>query len=88
MSDYTECTECGAEIEETGVQYRGLSFCSDDCCEEYEQKQLDSDEPDLEDLDDEEDDLENLDEDLGYRGDDDEEDDYMNDDYDIKPEDF
>lgn len=87
MSDYSECTQCGAVIEEAGIQYRGKFFCSDDCCEQYEQAFLDKDEPVLDELDIEEDDIEITDEDLDFQ-EDDEEEDLLDDDFDIKPEDF
>ena len=87
MSDYIECTQCGGEIEETGIQYRGKFFCSDDCCEKYEQDFLDKDEPIIDELaDDEDDDLGNI-ENLDFEENDDEED-LLDDDYNIKPEDF
>ncbi len=31
-----QCAFCGAEINEAGVEFRGLFFCSDECCEDYE----------------------------------------------------
>ncbi len=88
MSDYNQCTQCGCEIEEAGIQFRGKFFCSDECCEKYEQNLLDKDEPVLDELADDEDaDLLNLDEDLDYNEDEDDED-LLDDDFDIKPEDF
>jgi len=88
MSDYNECTQCGAEIEETGIQYRGKVFCSDDCCEQYEQEFQDKDEPVLDELDGDDEEVEISDEDLDYQDDDDEDDMLDDDDFDIKPEDF
>ncbi len=90
MSDYIECTQCGGDIEETGIQYRGKFFCSDDCCEQYEQDFLDKDEPLIDELAaddaDDDDDLGDI-ENIGFEDNDDEED-LLDDDYNIKPEDF
>ena len=92
MSDYNECNQCGGEIESSGVQFRGKSFCSDECCEKFEQEFLDKDEPVIDELEDEEDVvLSSLDEDLEGGLDfeeDDDEDNLLDDDYDISPDDF
>jgi hypothetical protein len=88
VMDFSVCSQCGIEIEGKGIHYRDQVFCSDDCCEEFEEEFNSSDEPDIEDL--EEEDPEDFDEeDLGYRdrvvG---EKDDFLDDDYDIDPDDF
>ncbi len=47
------CEYCGADIEDTSVEYRGHFFCSDECCDEYEAHQVANGEPDPDELDDE-----------------------------------
>ena len=89
MSDYSVCTQCGAEIEESGIQFRGHMFCSDECCEEYELEFQEKDEPEIEDFDPDDEDIEDFDDDLGYSDKDDFDGDNMDDDdFDIRPEDF
>ena len=90
MTDYSVCNQCGAEIEEKGIHFRGHVFCSDECCEEYEKDFQDKDEPELEKLEESNLDEENFDNDLGYQDKDsyDEDADPLGDDFDIKPEDF
>ena len=92
------CTHCAAEIEGKPVSYRGHVFCSDECCEEYDEvfaakggpadDDLDDDlDKDLADEEFDEDDFD--DEDVGYKDDEDDDDlDFDDDDYDIKPDDF
>ena len=83
--ELTVCHQCSAEIEGKGIHFRGYVFCSDECCEEFEEAFADREEPDLDDL---EDDISAAD-DLGYRDDDfDDADDFENDDLEIRPEDF
>jgi hypothetical protein len=88
MSDYSQCTQCGVEIESSGIQFHGHIFCSDECCEEYDKDFLDKEEPGLDELDPEEvvevpseDDFDFVEkvpyDDLG-----------SDDDFDINPEDF
>ena len=90
MSDYSVCTQCGAEIEDSGIQFRGHVFCSDPCCEEYENDFQEKDEPGIDELDPGDSAEENSDDDFGYR----EKDNYSDgdgdgdDDFDISPEDF
>ena len=48
------CTCCGVVIETGGIDYRHHLFCSDGCCEAYEDRLVAHGEPDLDDLDDEE----------------------------------
>ena len=67
MSDYSVCNQCGSEIEEKGIHFRGHIFCCDECCEEYEADFQSKDEPELEELEDPEVVLVNLEDDLGYR---------------------
>ena len=31
-----ECAQCGAEFEGPGIIHRGRFFCSDECCESWE----------------------------------------------------
>ena len=35
------CTYCGAEIEGEGIRHRRRLFCSDECCEAFEDEFLD-----------------------------------------------
>ncbi|PID80432.1 hypothetical protein CSB20_07495 [bacterium DOLZORAL124_64_63] len=84
MSDYSVCTQCGTEIEENGIQFLGHMFCSDECCEAYEQEF-----PENGDFDPDDEDLENFEDDLDYVEKEDFEGDGLDDDdYDIRPEDF
>ena len=95
--DFNICIQCGIEIESKGIQFRGKSFCSDECCELFEEKFDKVVGPGFDDLDDDELELDDLDEDieedgLGYDDDpslvksrsplDDD------DDYEIDPDDF
>ena len=48
------CTYCGVVIEAAGIDYRNHLFCSDECCEAFEDELLVRAAPDLDDLDDEE----------------------------------
>ncbi len=90
--DITLCAQCGMEIENTGLQFRGRTFCGDECCEQFEKKFADTSEPGLAELKDE--DLEIVDDDaeegVGYRGDDDDSEgqDFDDDDFAIEPDDF
>ena len=83
--DFSVCTQCGTEIENKGIHFRGRTFCCDECCEEFEEEFAKKGEPvlaELVDPDFEEDDL-------GYRNDDDEEELLdVDDDFDIKLDDF
>lgn len=54
------CSQCGADIDGTGIRHRGRLFCSDECCETYEEEFLTKGEPGLHELD------EDLDEDLDF----------------------
>ena len=86
--DCSVCTQCGIEIEGKGIHYRDQVFCSDECCEEFDEEFVSSGEPDLKDLE-EEVDPDFDDEDLGYRDEEDsEDDDFLDDDFDLNPEDF
>jgi hypothetical protein len=86
--EFSVCSQCGSEIEGKGIHFRDRSFCSDECCDEFEEEFVASGEPDLDEL--EEDIDEDFDDDdLGYdNGDSDSDDDFLDDDFDIKPEDF
>ncbi len=88
MSDYSVCTQCGAEIEESGIHFRGYVFCSDACCEEYETEFQDKDEPGIDELDPEETSLDNPDDDFGYREKEGFDDSELDDEYEISPDDF
>jgi len=46
-----QCAYCGAEINEAGVEFRGLFFCSDECCEDYEDNLTVNGEPNPDELD-------------------------------------
>jgi len=88
--EFTCCAQCGLEIEGKGIQFRGRTFCSDECCEEFEADFVDNDEPDPADLaDDDLDEMELEEDGLGFREEDDsspkDEDD---DDFAIEPDDF
>jgi hypothetical protein len=45
------CSQCGADIDGTGIRHRGRLFCSDECCETYEEEFLTKGEPGLDELD-------------------------------------
>jgi hypothetical protein len=69
LMDFSVCNQCGTEIEGKGIQFRGKSFCGDECCEIFEESQPRDDGPGFYDLDEKEiDELEDdVDEnDLGY----------------------
>ena len=73
-----QCAFCGAEINEAGVEFRGLLFCSDECCEDYEDDLTVNGEPNPDELDPDE--LEDMDLDGG----DFEEDELSDNDYDYE----
>ena len=84
------CAQCGAEIESKGIHFRGKTFCSDECCEEFETELVDRGGPEMGDLDDDFD-PDDLGDELGYRNGDDDDDDLLDDDdddYKIDPDDF
>jgi hypothetical protein len=81
------------EIGSSGIHFRNHTFCSDECCEEFEAEFVDKIEPVPDELVDDDlvdDDLvSDDDDDLGYRDDDeDDEVDPLDDDFDIDPDDF
>ena len=86
--ELTACAQCGMDIESKGIHFRGRTFCSDECCEEFDTRLVDKEDPDLDDLDDF--DPDDLGEELGYRDGDDDDDDLLDDDDDFKidPDDF
>ncbi len=89
--DFNVCFQCGSEIEGKGIHYRNRVFCSDECCEEFEEEFIARGEPDLEELDEE---LaaglgEDIEVDLGYQDDDEVvKDDLLDEDFEINPDDF
>ena len=36
--DFSVCTQCGVEIESKGIHFRNHVFCSDECCEKFEDR--------------------------------------------------
>ncbi len=34
--DFSNCAQCGVEIENKGIHFRNRVFCSDECCEDFE----------------------------------------------------
>jgi hypothetical protein len=80
MSEY--CFHCGAVIDGEGIEHRGKIFCSDECCDAYEEDLTNNGGPDLDDLD--EDDLDEDD----YDFDDDDGDDNYDDDDDDSDRDY
>ncbi len=90
--DVEVCSQCGKEIDGQGVRFRDRVFCSDACCDVFEEELTAKDELDMEDLDE----MENLDEgelapsaqeDLGYRDESGIEE-FDEDDFTIDPDDF
>lgn len=62
--DPRTCDHCGQEIEDgDGIRHRRRLFCSDECCEAFEDEFLTSGEPDEVDLDEDLDELDPLDDD-------------------------
>ncbi len=45
--DASECTWCGAEIQDGGLPYKGQIFCSTDCKEDWDDDNVSVDEIDL-----------------------------------------
>jgi|GEM_PF-1247186 len=86
--DFSVCSQCGGEIEGKGIHFRNHTFCSDECCEEFEADFATKGEPAIDELVDEDLDPEDLDDDLGFSDDDDDDDlddlDDLDDDFDIK----
>ncbi len=48
--DILNCTRCGAAIEGDGIRHRRRLFCSDECCETFEDGFLNRGGPDAKDL--------------------------------------
>jgi hypothetical protein len=48
------CTHCGGVIDDGMVEFRGMSFCSDECCEEHAQSLSENEEPSVKELSEEE----------------------------------
>jgi hypothetical protein len=45
------CSQCGADIDGPNIRHRGRLFCSDDCCETFEEEFLTKGEPGRDELD-------------------------------------
>lgn len=50
--DIEVCAQCGNEVDGKGVKFRDRLFCSDACCDEFEEELSAQDELEMEDLDD------------------------------------
>ncbi len=87
--EFTKCAQCGVEIETRGIQFRGKTFCGDECCQKFDENFADGGKPGVDDFDDGLDD-EDFDEDLGYQDEDDLESKSQDsdDDFEINPDDF
>ena len=51
--DMTECSWCSQEIEDGGIPYKGMIFCSEECRAEWKEDNLTADDIDFTNLDDE-----------------------------------
>lgn len=85
--DFKQCSQCGKEVEGNGVLFRDKVFCSDECCDEFEEDVSTKDVPSMKDLEEENCEDESQDN-LGYRGDDDLDDGLDDDDFNIQEDDF
>lgn len=45
--DASECSWCGAEIEEGGLPFKGMMFCSSDCKDDWNDDNVDVENLDL-----------------------------------------
>lgn len=45
--DLTECAWCGTEIEDAGIDHKGLIFCSGACIRDWDEDVLTADDIDL-----------------------------------------
>ena len=45
--DASECSWCGAEIEDGGIPHKGMLFCSTECREDWNDDNVDIDDIDL-----------------------------------------
>jgi hypothetical protein len=86
--EFSVCAQCGIEIEGKGINFRKQVFCSDECCDEFEEEFNANGEPDLEELDDESLEPGFEEDDLGYQDRDDEASEFMDDEFEIDPDDF
>ena len=50
MTDISECAWCGAEIEDGGLPYKNMMFCSEDCKADWDDDNVDVANLDLDDL--------------------------------------
>jgi hypothetical protein len=80
--DSKVCSQCGAELESMGVQFKDKVFCSDECCDEFEEQLSGETIPALEELEEGEDKLLAVGDDLGYRDEADLDDDDLDADFD------
>lgn len=87
--EFTQCAQCGVDIETKGIQFRGKAFCGDECCQKFDEKFADGGKPGVDDFDDglddedfDEDDTEYQDEGEAVKHRDDD------DDFEIGPDDF
>jgi len=71
--ELTQCAQCGVEIEIKGIQFRGKTFCGDECCEKFDAAFTNGGTPGVEDLDDGLDDEDFDEEKLGYQDEDEDE---------------
>lgn len=91
--ELTQCAQCGVEIETKGIQFRGKTFCGDECCEKFDADFADGGGPGVDDFDDGLDDEDFDEKNLGYQGEDEEEDEAVkhrddDDEFEIDPNDF
>jgi hypothetical protein len=62
-----QCAQCGVGIEIKGIQFRGKTFCGDECCEKFDASFADGGAPGLDDFDDGLDDEDFDEDDLGIK---------------------
>ena len=88
--ELSACVHCGNEIDSKGIHFRGKTFCSDECCEEFEAELVDKGGPEMVDLADDDFEPEDLGDELGYRNGEDDPEELLDDDDDFKiePDDF
>lgn len=84
------CAQCGADIDNDPVSFRGRDFCNDECCDDFEAGAADPGGPADDDLDDDLDDDfdDDFDEDDFDDEDDDDLDDFDDDDFRADPDEY